>query len=145
MPLSGQVDGHRLVPRLRRQMADRCQCRQHGGVGDEPVKPSPPTGNCRGKPWDGRRIPHVQFHDGGRTSGSLDLVIDLFKRADGTTGDDDLRPGCGCGDGNGAADAAGCAGYQYQFAGEIDFMLCHQLALPCETRLALSPLASRIG
>ena len=87
-------------------MADRCQCRQHGGVGDEPVKPSPPTGNCRGKPWDGRRIPHVQFHDGGRTSGSLDLVIDLFKRADGTTGDNDLRPGCGCGGGNGAADAA---------------------------------------
>ena len=126
-------------------MANRSQRRQHAGIGDKPVKALPAAGDRRGQPGNRRKIRHVELNDGCGAACRADLVINLFQRANGTPGDDQLCAGTRGGHSHGPSDAAGGASDKDKTPRQVVRGVGHRLPLPCETRLALSPEASWIG
>ena len=145
MPLPGQVDGNRLVPCFGRQMRDRRQRRQHGGVGNKSVEPLPPPGNRCGKARNGRCVLHIQLDHGGAAAGGADGVVSLFQCPDRPPGDDQFSAGRRGRYRNRPSDPACGTSHKDKFARQIDRTTAHYCEPPCETRFALSPEASRIG
>ena len=130
MPLPGEVDRNRLIPRFGCQMCNRRQRRKHGGIGNKSVKPFPPPGNCRSKARYCWCVLHVELDHGGTVAGCANGIVSLFQCPDRPPGDDQFSAGRRGRYRNRPSDPACGTGHKDKFARQIDRTTAHY----CEPR-----------
>ena len=117
-PVGGEVDVDHFLPGLGLDMGERRHGAEHAGIADQHVDLAVALVEAGAELVDGVEVAQVHRHQQrGLAVDGADLVVQLFERADGAGGEDEVGAFPGVAQGDRAADAAAGSGHKADAAG----------------------------